>query len=333
MSCGRTDILRATVPRAAIAPFLLAAAVAAAPAGADQEPPSGADRHTVFDGRYRRVAAAGARSCEEVSGVDTLPLDRMILFGELHGTDRSPAAFGAVACRVARERGGLVVGLEISHREQERIERFLAGDGGPEARRGLLAGEFWSDHQDGRQSRAMLALLDRLRLLRQEGEDVAVVAFDPLPAVDPAAREEHLARRLAAARQQHAGRPFLVLTGNLHGRTVVGTPWDADFLPMGARLERAGVEVWGVDLRHAGGTAWLCLAGDAAGCGARSIGGSGTAREELLLEPFAKPEAETGYRAALWVGRIEASPPAVESEAPRGAAGGDPAAGGATPAP
>lgn len=82
---------------------------------------------TTFDGRYRRASAAADPACEAVEGVAALPLDRMILFGELHGTDRSPAAFGAVACQVARERGELVVGLEIGHAEQERVDRFLSG--------------------------------------------------------------------------------------------------------------------------------------------------------------------------------------------------------------
>jgi hypothetical protein len=70
-------------------------------------------------------------------------------------------------------------------------------------------GDFWSGQQDGRRSRAMLDLLDGLRLLRAQGADVRVVAFDPLPDVEPAEREEHMALRLAAARRQHAGRPTL----------------------------------------------------------------------------------------------------------------------------
>lgn len=294
MSAG----LRAAMRWPALIALVAGSALAAPAATAAPGPPS--------------AAAAADPACEPVEGVAALPSDRMILFGEMHGTDRSPEAFGAVACHLARGRGELVVGLEISHTEQERIDRFLAGDGGEEARRHLLAGDFWNTgSQDGRQSRAMLELIESLRRLRQQGVGLEVVAFDPIPGIALADREEHMARRLAAARERHPREPFLVLTGNLHPRTAVGVPWDAEFVPMGARLERAGVAVWSVDLRHAGGTAWVCLAGED-GCAPRRIEGSGPPREQLLLEPFAEPEA-TGYQAALWVGLVEASPPAVEA--------------------
>lgn len=158
----------------------------------------------------------------------------------------------------------------------------------------------------------MANLLERLRVLRKEGVDLEVVAFDPLPGIEPSDREEHLARRISAARRENPEAPFLVLVGNLHARTERGTPWNEDFVPMGARLEAAGVEVLPLDVRHAGGSAWLCTGSSAADCGSQSVGGSGSPRDAPALELFSEPEPETGYAGALWVGAIEASPPALD---------------------
>jgi tetratricopeptide (TPR) repeat protein len=256
----------------------------------------------------------GARSidCRPVEGVDALPLDRMLLFGELHGTDRGPEAFGRVACHAARGAGSVVVAVEISHREQAPLDAYLESDGAQADRERLLAGDWWvDDYQDGRRTQAMVELVERLRRLRRSGVEVSVVAFDPLPDVPLAEREEHLAHRLAEARARHPKAPVLALAGNLHPRTQRGTPWDAAFLPMGARLAAAGVAVLPIDIRHAGGTAWTCTGASAASCGPRDVGGAGPPRDVPALELLATPEEDTGYAGALWIGAVEASPPAA----------------------
>ncbi|MDX1644696.1 MAG: hypothetical protein R3244_10100, partial [Thermoanaerobaculia bacterium] len=107
----------------------------------------------------------GTKLCEPMEGVRQLldlPDRSVLLFGELHGTDRGPAAFGSVVCHLAREHAGLTVGLEISHTEQERIDAYMASAGTAEDRSELLSGPFWTDeYQDGRRSRAMTELLER----------------------------------------------------------------------------------------------------------------------------------------------------------------------------
>lgn len=254
-----------------------------------------------------------ASRCAPVENASELPTEPLILLGELHGTDRSPAAFGALVCRVVRTHGEAVVGLEIPRAEQARIDAYLESEGSLADRRRLLAGEFWTDpYQDGRRSRAMAELLETLRELSANGFDLEIMAFDPLPDIDPAEREEGMARRLSSARSEHPDRPFLVLVGNLHPRTARGTPWDAEFVPMGARLRAAGVEVLPLEIRHAGGSAWICTGSSAADCGPQRIGGSETARRQPRLELFDEPEVATGYAGALWVGEVEASPPAAD---------------------
>lgn len=270
--------------------------------------------------------------CEPVEGVEELfhlPDRPMLVFGELHGTDRGPAAFGSVVCHLAREHEGLTVGLEISHTEQERIDAYMASRGMAEDREDLLAGPFWTDpYQDGRRSRAMAELIERLRALDEAGNDIEVVAFDPLPDAAPARRDELMAANLLAVLGDAPHAPLVALAGNFHPRTAAGTPWDESFVPMGAWLERArGVEVLPLDIRHAGGTAWICTGGSPDDCGPRSVRGVGLPRSIPLLEFFPEPETVSGYAAALWVGEVEASPPAVEG----GGVGGHPGPGSEAP--
>lgn len=267
------------------------------------------------------VSGSAARDpdleCGPIENVEELPVEPLLLFGELHGTDLSPAAFADVACHLGRKHGEVVIGLEIGHDEQERLDAFLASDGSEGDRRRLLSGAFWTDpYQDGRRSRAMAELLEALRALRATGIDVRVVAFDPLPDVDFRDREEGMARNLVDAWRRHPGEPFAVLTGNIHPRTTRGAPWDPEFVPMGRRIEAAGVDVLPLELRHAGGSAWTCTGASADDCGPLSIGGSGEPRETATLELFSEPDADTGYAGALWVGEVAASPPAFEGSRP-----------------
>jgi erythromycin esterase-like protein len=104
---------------------------------------------------------------------------RIVLLGEMHGTREIPALVAAlIEQRVAHGRRE-VLALEIDSAEQPRIDRYLASDGGIAARKALLAGEHWIEaHHDGRDSAAMLALIERMRHLRATGHAVPVVAFD-----------------------------------------------------------------------------------------------------------------------------------------------------------
>src|SRR5690606_1620762 len=94
-------------------------------------------------------------------------------FGEMHGTEESPAFIGDFACMAAQAGHRVQVGLEIWTAEQGAIELFL--DTGERER--LLAGPFWAQH-DGRSTTAMVEPLDRLRWLRRAGAKIDVVAYD-----------------------------------------------------------------------------------------------------------------------------------------------------------
>jgi hypothetical protein len=100
---------------------------------------------------------------------------RAFIFGEIHGTAEAPALFADFVCAAAQQ-GPVLVGLELAEEEQPALDVFLASDGSPQARAALLARPHWQS-QDGRASRAKLALVERLHALRAAGLPVGALAF------------------------------------------------------------------------------------------------------------------------------------------------------------
>ena len=254
-----------------------------------------------------------AVQCAALPGVETVTTrDRGVFVGELHGTDAMPKWFGELACHTAVRQRALLVGLEIPNVDQPRIDAFLASDGGPNARAALLRGWFWErddEVQDGRASVAILGLLERLRGLRQAGLDVEVVAFDDMSGGSPAQRDARMAERLASAIRQSSARSWIALAGNLHAR--VG-PLPDGSPSMAAHLERQGVPLASFDMRHGGGTAWICTGGR---CGEHPVRGEPNADPRIDRKLRRTPAGFDGY---LWVGPIQASPPATRAQSPAG---------------
>jgi hypothetical protein len=246
---------------------------------------------------------AATPSCgAPVRGVETLRDAELLLVGEMHGTEESPAFVARLLC----ERGAAptVLGLELPASEQPALDAFLASDGGALAIRALVAGAHWQRaDQDGRSSLAMLALVETARRARLQGRALDVVAFDVEPP-GGADRDQRMAQNLLAARAAHPGAALIVLTGNIHASTVKGTRWDPDLVPMGAHLRSAGAPVRGIDVRHAGGTAWVCMMDG--GCGPAELEGSGRGATPFVEAITDRP----GFDAIYYVGALTASPPA-----------------------
>jgi len=264
--------------------------------------------------------AAVAAQCPEVPGAErVLGPGVVVLLGELHGTAEAPRAVGDLVCHALANGAPVQVALEIPRDEQGRLDAYLASGGGAEARAELLGGPFWRrEAQDGRTSRAMAELLERLRDLRAGGARLTVEAIDEPSA--GAGRDAAMAAALAAAIGAATPQAVTVaLTGNLHNRLAPGTPWDPEYEPMGLLLARRlpETDIVSLELAHAGGAAWFCAGGG--GCGEQRVGGPPEAAEAGIdLRPPEEREATTGrYR----IGPITASPPAV-AEPPRPAASG-----------
>jgi len=185
-------------------------------------------------------------ACESVpAGRSDLP--RILVFGEIHGTDEAPRFVTGVICNLARS-GPVVVGIEHPSSEQAAMDRFM-GTKALEPARGILAeSSFWTrDSQDGRTSIAMYTMLDRLRELRQRGADVRVVAVG---SSGSGGGDEITENLNALARSSNA--KVVALLGNGHVRKAGAEGRDGVSRLMFDEPFQA------VAFTHSGGTAWAC---------------------------------------------------------------------------
>ncbi|HEY5926310.1 MAG TPA: hypothetical protein VIV11_31710 [Kofleriaceae bacterium] len=203
------------------------------------------------------VACGGARpvkhTCDKPIGglAAHLQPGAIVWFGEMHGTEESPRFVGDAACLAAKV-ARVQLGLEIWTNEQARFDRYLASKGGDADRKALLEGPFWQQ-ADGRSSHAMVALLERVRVLRAAGAKIDIVLYD-----DPIAnRDEAMAKRVIALRDPKA--IFVALSGNVHSRRTKGTPWDPELVPTVAHLVAAKLPVVTFNVSAAGGSMWACM--------------------------------------------------------------------------
>lgn len=86
------------------------------------------------------VAAATAAPCNPIPGWERVLADekvRIVVLGEMHGTNEMPALFADAVCLTAQARS-VVVALEQPSVDQAAVDAFLASDGGDEAKRAFL---------------------------------------------------------------------------------------------------------------------------------------------------------------------------------------------------
>jgi hypothetical protein len=257
--------------------------------------------------------------CNSVEGLgNLLEPGRMLLLGEFHGTEESPAFVADAACLATKAGQKVTVGLEIPVDEEARVESYLSSAGSPTDRSALLSGPFWqAEYQDGRRSQAMFSLIESLRRLNHRSSPVHVVLLDsPGVQTDAHVRDRAMAERLKSAALARPRDLFIVLTGNLHNRQAKGVPWDAQYEPMGFVLPQIdpGVHLTSLDVAYAGGTAWSCETPEASSCKPRTLQGKALTkgRRVMLWDTVNKD----GYSGIYYVDMVTASPPAKQSTKP-----------------
>lgn len=207
--------------------------------------------------------------------VANMPDDRPLLIGEMHGTRETPWIAGQVAAEIAAGQP-VLLGLEMPSALQGGLDRYLASDGGAAARERLLSAPWWTRKiQDGRSSRAMFDLIERLRRLRSQGLDIEPICF--------AGRGDY-AERLLRAHEQQPARHLLVLVGNYHARITGGSDPEA----MSMADELGMLQPFSLAVGARAGEAWNCMRD---GCGLHEAGnGQPGADEGVTLSRFAVPE-------------------------------------------
>ncbi|MET0401532.1 MAG: hypothetical protein ABW123_03975 [Cystobacter sp.] len=235
----------------------------------------------------------------------------VVLLGELHGTRQVPHFVAQSACQVVTQGLPVTVGVEMPDGNQARLEAFIASQGAEEDWAKLMESPFWrSPYPDGRNSEGVVSLLEALRRLRAQGQDVRVFAYDH-PPLEGEAREEAMARRVLEVAAASPRRVLLVVSGNLHPRQVKGLPWNGDYQPMGLRVARERRGVYSLDIAYKSGTAWICALGaeQKLECGVRPTKGRDHG-DRYFVQLFDARDAQ-GYQGLFYVGAVSASPPAV----------------------
>ncbi|MBF5043513.1 ChaN family lipoprotein [Aggregicoccus sp. 17bor-14] len=326
-AAAAANVPEAVPPAAGAAPGL-----AALPPGSPGAPAPGSE---VADGEEAPLPAspapAGSKPAvdcgEPIAGADALFRPRgLLLLGEVQGSNEIPTVVGQLVCAAASRGLPVTLAVELPRKEQRRLNRFLASDGGPVARAQLLQGDFWHrTFQDGRSSVAMLQLLERARAERHAGLPIEVLAFDTF--AQGSAHDALMAQALLAERTRSPGRLAVVLTGNVHARTAKGTSWDPAFLPLGYLLRQREPGLVALDVDHGGGAANSCKLepGGKVQCGVfretapidmrrEFMSGPAVERHFLGHRPFvqlgAKRSAE-GFDGLYYVGRLSPAAPAA----------------------
>ena len=233
------------------------------------------------------------------------PSTRFVILGEVHGTTEAPSAFGEMVCEASSGRP-VVVGLEFEDMAQPAIDAWMASTGDADDRAAFLASSaFTRKFEDGRSSVAMLALFERLRLLKTEGRDVSVAAFRPTmpppPGFDQNYGELAMAQHLSVMAQARPDALAMILVGRFHASLApIG-----DFRPAASHLPPA--EVVSVILTPQGGTLWSCGGDDPLPvCGINQAGGEDDGSRGIVL----RPGPDSRFNGALALGPLTASAPA-----------------------
>jgi hypothetical protein len=240
-----------------------------------------------------------------------------LLVGEQLGSREAPATVGNLACQMASGGHPVLLGLGLPRDEQGLVDAYVRSAGTRADQDALLAGASWRRvPRDGRSSRALVVLLERVRRWRADGLKVEPVTYDA-PGAQHNAREEAIAQLLLQRREAMPQALMLVLGGNDHVRASAGASWFRRFEPFGLRLAQAGVPVKSVDLAYRRGTRWACsvhVLKDQPDCrvfmSAPSDASFSPEGHAPGLELFAQRSPE-GFDGLLHVGTLSASLPAV----------------------
>ncbi|HIE1099893.1 MULTISPECIES: hypothetical protein [Stenotrophomonas] len=194
--------------------------------------------------------------CTSIRGAEMLTASRVVVVGDLNGTNESPAVFHDLACAFASGQGkeSRFIGLELPETFDAYFEKPS------ESLEAMLEDEFWSKMGDGRHSAAMRAMVARFMKMRLVlSGQVKLIALERRP-IDAAG-----AQKLVDLMSEAGDSRALVLIGNAHARKTRMRQQRVD--PFALVLQKAGMEVLTLDALAGSGSWWTCLSG----CAARPV--------------------------------------------------------------
>ena len=114
----------------------------------------------------------------QIMNLDAISEAKVVLLGEIHGTQEIPRFAGDIACSVVRGGQPIIVALEIPRNEQQRIDAYVESSGDTVARLALVDSDFWRKTLDGRATVAIADLIEQVRSLKSAGAIASIVAMD-----------------------------------------------------------------------------------------------------------------------------------------------------------
>ena len=177
----------------------------------------------------------------------------IVIFGEMHGTNESPAAVTGVLCEIINQQTPIKFGIEAFHDQSEALNEALAWPIDTEILKS--AGPNMWRVPDGRSSEAIYRLLEQIALWKSLGAEIEVFAFDSTFQGDDAAlsRANVMSRQVDAAARDFDG-AIIVLAGGYHiSLNPIGSPYQGGSLASEVR-ERP---VLAIDMAHDGGEAYV----------------------------------------------------------------------------
>ncbi len=258
---------------------------------------------------------------------------RYVVFGEIHGTQQSPAFVGDLACGLAARGERVLVAVELESIYDTALQ--LAWRSSREQFLAEMLPKAMTDQNDGRGSTAMRDMLVRLHALHLAGKPIAVVAFNgarddaqrakfaaqPGQGPHEAAQAENIRNAAAAGRYDRV----LVLVGNVHARKQPVERGARSFRPMAMQLAPAD-KVISLDIGTAGGTSWSCqlragvkpgpgkpITREMIDCSAHPLRGDAAIDRPPFVtrKPLPGKPRDPAYDGSYWLGPVTASPPAV----------------------
>jgi hypothetical protein len=205
---------------------------------------------------------------EPMGLLDILRQKKVILVGEIHGTNEVPELFGNLVSSVANSATKTLVALEINQSSQSAIDAFLKTGDEDILKKDVF---FHREYQDGRSSKAMVDLLKRLSKL----PNTTVLCMDPMATNPPMSGQERDTAMAAFISSKVNGyQNALVLSGNIHSAVEIGTPWDPKYRPMGYELKNMlkGMnpdQMLSILVRHEQVGSWNCQGNSPSECSAR----------------------------------------------------------------
>ncbi|MEM7375699.1 MAG: hypothetical protein AAF587_44310 [Bacteroidota bacterium] len=237
--------------------------------------------------------------CSTIHGLDSLLRPgRIILLGEIHGTQEAPAYVGQMACHMLRKQIPVIVGLELPREEESVVRAFLQSEGSEADQLNILQLPFWAkEYQDGRTSQAMFDLLETLRQFRTVGGEIDILLIDH-PSSDN--RDIAMAARIIQTAKEAPASMMVILTGNLHSIIYEDSGYMGSYITAALGKDR----VLSLKQTFTGGSAWVDTGGSP---GPVRFGGEGLAWKGIIINPDLYE-----YQGSFEMDSIHASRPAKE---------------------